>query len=36
LLQRLTHVKLFHKDGAVLFDSVESAKYVETTEKIIF
>ncbi len=28
--------KLFHKDGAVLFDSVESAKYVETTEKIIF
>ena len=36
LLQRLTHVKLFHKDGAVLFDSVESAKYVETTEKVIF
>lgn len=36
LLQRLTNVKLFHKDGADLFDSVESAKYVKTTETVIF
>ncbi|WP_437177520.1 hypothetical protein [Enterococcus raffinosus] len=36
LLQRLTGIKLFHKDGADLFDTVESAKYVETNETIIF
>lgn len=36
LLQRLTQVKLFYKDGAELFNTVESAKYVETTERIIF
>lgn len=36
LLQRLTGIKLFHKDGADLFDTVESAKYVQTTETIIF
>ncbi|MEQ7303388.1 DUF2922 domain-containing protein [Enterococcus avium] len=36
LLQRLTGIKLFHKDGADLFHTVESAKYVETTETILF
>lgn len=36
LLQRLTGIKLFHKDGTDLFDTVESAKYVQTTEIIIF
>ena len=36
LLERLTRVKLFHKDGADLFHSVESAKYVETIETMIF
>ncbi|MBO1141491.1 DUF2922 domain-containing protein, partial [Enterococcus avium] len=36
LLQRLTGIKLFHKDGADLFNTVESAKYVETTETILF
>lgn len=36
LLQRLTKVKLFHKDGADLFDTVESAKYVKITEITIF
>ncbi|MGL9727549.1 DUF2922 family protein [Enterococcus sp. DIV0756] len=36
LLERLTRVKLFHKDGADLFHTVESAKYVETIETVIF
>ena len=36
LLQRLTGIKLFHKDGTDLFNTVESAKYVETTETILF
>lgn len=36
LLERLTRVKLFHKDGADLFHTVESAKYVETIETLIF
>ena len=36
LLQRLAKVKLFHKDGADLFDTVESAKYVKITEITIF
>lgn len=36
LLERFTRVKLFHKDGADLFHSVESAKYVETIETVIF
>ena len=36
LLQRLIGIKLFHKDGADLFNTVESAKYVETTETILF
>lgn len=36
LLERLTQVKLFHKDGADLFHTIESAKYVETIETIIF
>ena len=32
----MTEVKLYHKDGADLFNTVESAKYVETIETIIF
>ena len=36
LLERFTRLRLFHKDGADLFATVESAKYVETTETIIF
>ncbi|MFI3618053.1 DUF2922 family protein [Enterococcus avium] len=36
LLQRMTNVKLCHKDGADLFNTVESAKYVQTIETIIF
>ncbi|MGL9727247.1 DUF2922 family protein [Enterococcus sp. DIV0756] len=36
LLERLTRVKLFHKDGADLFHTVESAKYIETIETVIF
>lgn len=36
LLQRMTEIKLCQKDGAELFHTVESAKYVETIETIIF
>lgn len=36
LLERFTGLKIFHKEGADLFDTVESAKYVETVETIIF
>ena len=36
LLQRMTDVKLCQKDGAELFHTVETAKYVETIETIIF
>ena len=36
LLERLTRVKLFHKDGADLFHTIESAKYVEMIETMIF
>ncbi|MBU5359588.1 DUF2922 domain-containing protein [Enterococcus raffinosus] len=36
LLERFTRIRLFHKDGTDLFTTVESAKYVETTETIIF
>lgn len=36
LLERLTRVKLFHKDSSDLFHTVESAKYVETIETMIF
>ena len=36
LLQRMTEVKLCQKDGAELFHTVETAKYVETIETIIF
>ncbi|MGH1647624.1 DUF2922 domain-containing protein [Enterococcus gilvus] len=36
LLQRFTNLKLFKKDGVDLFTTVESAKYVETIESIIF
>ncbi len=32
----MTEVKLCHKDGAELFHTVETAKYVETIETIIF
>ena len=32
----MTDVKLCHKDGADLFNTVETAKYVETIETIIF
>ena len=32
----MTGVKLCHKDGAELFNNVETAKYVETIETIIF
>jgi hypothetical protein len=32
----MTGVKLCHKDGAELFHTVETAKYVETIETIIF
>lgn len=36
LLERFTGLKLFHKDGADLFTAIESAKYVETIETVIF
>ena len=36
LLERMTDVKLCYKDGAELFHTVETAKYVETIETIIF
>ena len=36
LLDRLTRVTLFHKAGAYWFHTIESAKYVETIETIIF
>ncbi|MDU5334908.1 hypothetical protein [Enterococcus sp.] len=36
LLERMTGVKLCQKDGAELFHTVETAKYVETIERIIF
>ena len=36
LLERMTDVKLCRKDGAALFDTIESAKYVETIEEVIF
>ena len=36
LLERFTGLRLFHKEGVDLFDTVESAKYVETTETVIF
>ena len=36
LLDRLSNVKLFEKDGALLFNTVDSANYVETTETEIF
>ena len=32
----MTEVKLCQKDGAELFHTVETAKYVETIETIIF
>lgn len=36
LLQRFTGLKIFHKNGDDLFDTVESAKFVETIETVIF
>lgn len=36
LLERMTGVKLCQKDGAELFDTVESAKYDKTIERITF
>ncbi|MDU5333076.1 DUF2922 family protein [Enterococcus sp.] len=36
LLEQMTDVKLCQKDGAEMFHTVETAKYVETTERIIF
>ena len=36
LLERMTNVKLCQKDGAELFHTVETAKYVEIIETIIF
>lgn len=36
LLDRFTKLKLFHKNGDDLYVTVESAKYVKTTETIIF
>ena len=36
LLEQMTQLNLFKKDGIRLFDSVASAKYVETIETPIF
>ena len=36
LLEQMTQLNLFKKDGIRLFDSVVSAKYVETIETPIF
>ena len=36
LLEQMTQLNLFQKDGIRLFDSVVSAKYVETIETPIF
>ena len=36
LLQQMTGVKLCQKDGAELFHTIETAKYVEIIETIIF
>jgi hypothetical protein len=36
LLGRLGDLKLFKKDDAFLFNTVDSAAYVETTEQEIF
>ncbi|MBO0412913.1 DUF2922 family protein [Enterococcus hulanensis] len=36
ILERLTLLTIFEKDGEKLFDHVVSAKYVETVETIIF
>ena len=36
LLEQTTQLNLFKKDGIRLFDSVVSAKYVETIETPIF
>ena len=36
LLNQVTQLNLFQKDGIRLFDSVVSAKYVETIETPIF
>lgn len=36
LLERFAGLKLFKKDNVVLFDTVESAEYVETIETPIF
>ena len=36
LLEQMTDVKLCYKDGAELFNTIETAKYVETIERIIF
>ncbi|MBO0409583.1 DUF2922 family protein [Enterococcus hulanensis] len=36
ILERLTLLTIFEKDGEKLFDHVVAAKYVETVETIIF
>ena len=36
LLEEMSKLKLFQKDGIPLFDTVVSAKYVETIETPIF
>ena len=36
ILERLTLLTIFEKDGEKLFDQVVAAKYVETVETIIF
>lgn len=36
LLERIGPLKLFKKEGDDLYDTVESAMFVETTETVIF
>lgn len=36
LLERFSGLKLFRKEGVDLFDTVDSAKFVETIETVIF
>ncbi|MGM0175420.1 DUF2922 family protein [Enterococcus sp. DIV0800] len=36
LLERIGPLKLFNKEGDDLYDTVESAMFVETTETVIF